>query len=154
MDSNNKSFGRKLPNGKIELSEAGIKRFIYHATFRSNLPSIKRLGLGAKQPKNWDFSLSGDLCFSSNPDVAYSFCECAEDVSESKYNSGIVVLATPYIDGYTMLQDLNCQGEPSCFCMKGVVIPPDRLYIVTTKHNKIHLEGKLLNLKRVPAYEQ
>lgn len=34
-----------------ELSFNEIRLFMYHATFRANLASIKQFGLGAKQPK-------------------------------------------------------------------------------------------------------
>lgn len=142
-----------MVSGRMELNFDGIRRFMYHATFRANLSSIKQHGLGAKQPKNWSFSTPGDLCFSSNPDVAYSFCECAEDVSDSKYDSGIVVLAIPYMPKQCLMQDMNCSGEQSCFCMKGVVIPADKIYVVTSKKDRLYLEGKLLELKRIPAYE-
>lgn len=142
----------RIASHRVELSTENIRMFMYHATFRANLASIKKYGLGARQPKNWDFSITGDLCFSTNPDVAYSFCECADNVAESKYNSGIVVLATPYIGGYTMLQDMNCRGEQSCFCMKNIVISPDKLLVVTSKEGKVYLEGMLLNLKRIASY--
>ena len=66
---------------------------LYHSTYVANLASIKKLGLGGKQVKNWEISRDGVVCFSSDPEVAYSFCESAEDVSDTKYDSGIVVLS-------------------------------------------------------------
>ena len=151
IEESNEKATKAIPRRELSFNE--IRHFMYHATFRANLASIKQFGLGAKQPKNWEFSQDGVLCFSSNPDIAYSFCECADDVSESKYNSGIVVLATPYMPGYVMMEDMNCQGQQSCFCMKGIGIKPTALYVVTTKNGKLYLEGRLSDLKRVPSYE-
>ena len=131
--------------------------WLYHSTFRVNLKSIKELGLGAKQPKNWEFSTNGETCLCSDPDVAYSFCEAAEDVSDSKYNSGIVVLAvdSKMLDRRLVVKDQNMHEEkPECafIAYKGI-IPSNQLYVVTTKGNQFKIEGKLLELKRVPSYE-
>lgn len=65
----------------------------YHATFNSYLSSIKKYGLGAKQNKNWDISEPGKIYWAWDPDIAISFCESAEDVSDEVYDSGIVVLS-------------------------------------------------------------
>ena len=67
--------------------------WLYHATYKANINSIKKWGLGAIQNKNWNISIKNNICLSPNPEEANSFCECAEDVLEDVYNSGIVVLA-------------------------------------------------------------
>lgn len=141
-------------NLQMVLTKEEISHLMFHSTFRANLHSIKALGLGAKQPKNWSFSNTGDICFSSDPDVAYSFCESADAVSDTKYNSGIVVLAVPYWEGCLTLEDANCNGVRNCFCVKGMIIPRERIFVVVRKGNDLYLAGRLVNLRRVPSYEQ
>lgn len=127
--------------------------YLYHATFRTNLPSIKKLGLGAKQIKNWDFSIDNIVCFTNDAECAYSFCESADDVSDSKYESGIVVLAVNMndLDRKLLIYDPNVDGgnNKDTFAYKGV-ISPTKLMVVTSEKGFV---GKLLDLKRVPAYE-
>lgn len=130
--------------------------WLYHATFRSNLKSIKENGLGAKQPKNWDFSTDGVVCLCSDPDVAFSFCECADHVSESKYNSGIVVLLVDgrQLDRANFGTDCNIkENTPGImhFIYKGVI--PSNLLYVTSKKPGSRFIGPLPALKRVPSYE-
>lgn len=131
--------------------------WLYHSTFRANLKSIKELGLGAKQPKNWDFSLDGEVCLCSDSDAAFSFCEVAEDISDSKYNSGIVVLAvdSEVLDWRLVVKDQNIREEkPMCtFIAYRGIIPSNQLYVATIKGSKFRILGKLLDLKRVPSYE-
>lgn len=127
--------------------------FLYHATFRTNLSSIKKLGLGAKQPKNWDFSVDNMVCFTNDAECAFAFCECADEVAESKYDSGIVVLAINIgaLDKKLLSYDPNMEGgnNTDTFAYKGV-INSTKLLVVTSKNGFV---GKLLDLKRVPAYE-
>ena len=66
--------------------------FLYHATFKSRLESIKARGLGRMQLKNWSFSESGCVYLCSDKGCAISYCEAAEEVPEDVYASGIVVL--------------------------------------------------------------
>ncbi len=125
---------------------------LYHSTFRTNLASIKKYGLGAKQLKNWDISESGVVCFSDNPDVAYSYCETAEDVSDYKYESGIIVLAIEAfnLDKRLIRRDINIKDTTSnCFTYKGIVNPYN-LYICTSTRGIV---GNLMELKRIPKYE-
>lgn len=127
--------------------------YLYHATFRANLPSIKKLGLGAKQIKNWDFSIDNIVCFTNDAECAYSFCESADDVSDSKYESGIVVLAVNINDLNKKLlsYDPNMEGgnNKDTFAYRGV-INSSKLGVITYEKGFV---GKLLDLKRVPAYE-
>lgn len=126
---------------------------LYHATFRSRLPSIKKLGLGAKQIKNWEFSEDNVVCLTTDPECAFSFCESAEDVADSVYESGIIVLAVHYslLDTRLLNRDTNVNEEsPSAyyFTYRGI-IKPHNLYVVTRKK----VVGQLLALNRVPSYE-
>lgn len=122
---------------------------LYHGTFRKRLNSIRKTGLGAKQIKNWDISEDKVVYFATDPDVAESFCECAEDVSESVYDSGIVVLA---VDSRALNRDKlridpNIKDEVISYTYSGVVDP--RLIYVVSKGKVV---GRLVDLKRVPSY--
>lgn len=126
---------------------------LYHSIFRANLPSIKKEGLGARQRKNWDISKNGVTYFSDNPDVAFSYCEAADEVSEAKYDSGIIVLAvdTKTLDPSKLGIDTNIrdQEENKCYVYSGVINPN---YIAVVKSDG-KLVGILTKLKRVPSYE-
>ena len=125
---------------------------LYHATYRANLKSIKELGLGARQKKNWSFSESGVVCFATDADVAYSYAETADEVSDFKYNSGIIVLAvdSSRLDVRYAGYDQNIKDEESqCYAYRGIVNPMD-LYVVTSDSGIV---GRLLQMKKVPAYE-
>lgn len=128
-----------------------MKSFLYHATYRIRLRDIKRLGLGAKQKKNWDISKDSVVYLSSDPELAFSFAESAEDVAESVYNSGIVVLAIPVelLDLRYMAKDKNSRGSNTDFIYKQV-INPTHIQVITARKGIV---GRLTELKRVPAYE-
>ena len=86
----------------------------------------------------------------ADKEVAFGFCECAEDVCDTIYNSGIVVLAVRLVDlDFSKLKiDENIHDELKSFVYKGI-IPADKLYVVTRNI----IRGKLLGFKRVPRYE-
>lgn len=124
--------------------------YVYHATFKSNLCSIKITGLEPGHERNWEGSKSV-ICFSTDPDVAHSYCECAEKVSDHKYDSGIVVLAVPktvLVPALVGLDTNNLERAQS-FEYKGT-IPPECLYICKSG---IGIFGRLLEVKRIPLYE-
>ena len=123
--------------------------WLYHATFRKYLPSIKTLGLGAKQKKNWNISTSNVVCLAKDPYEANDYCECAEDVADSVYDSGIVVLAINVtgLDRRRLMQDPNLHDIES-YIYQGI-IPVDNIYVITEKKG---LVGKLVELKRVPSF--
>lgn len=131
--------------------------WLYHATFRANLASIKKLGLGAKQPKNWVFSEDNVVCLCSDPDVAFSFCESADDVSDSKYESGIVVLA---IDAsrlnrncLSIDKNINDKDEAVKYLIYRGVIRPECIYTISSNYNNSKIYGPITNIKRVYSYE-
>lgn len=66
---------------------------LYHATFMAHVPSIISFGLGAIQLKNWEFSEENMTYFASEIDIAFSFCEAAEDTPDNIYDSGIVLFS-------------------------------------------------------------
>lgn len=122
---------------------------LYHATYRANISSIKKLGLGAKQPKNWEFSVNGAICLATDPETAFSYAESADDVSDYKYNSGIIVLMvdTKTLNPSLLAIDPNIKSNTS-YLYRGV-IPPQNIAIITSKK---HME-MLLSCRRIPAYE-
>ena len=122
---------------------------LYHATFRKRLKSIKESGLGTKQMKNWDISENGVVYFAADPYAAESFCECAEDVSESVFDSGIVVLAVDSreLNNKNIKRDGNIHDETFSFIYKGT-IDPRLLYVVCNGE----IVGKLMDMKRVPSH--
>lgn len=123
--------------------------WLYHATFRTNLASIRQLGLGAKQKKNWAISLNNVVCLAIEPDIANDFCESAEDVSDSVYDSGIIVFAinSSDLDRKRLSRDPNLKDEES-YIYSGI-IPANKLYVISDKKGII---GKLTEIKRVPRF--
>lgn len=128
---------------------------LYHSTYRTNLASIKKFGLGAKQIKNFDFSETGVICLTNDADVAYSFCESNDEIPEYKYNSGIIVLGvdTDTLDARYSGIDYNMRvskdNDIEYYTYKKVINP--RLLMVFTSKGFV---GNLLELKRVPSYER
>lgn len=131
---------------------SGVKSgILYHATFGANLRGIKEHGLGYNQKKNWDISEENVVYLTADKEVAFDFCECAEDVCDTIYNSGIVVFAVRIadLDLSKLKIDGNIHDEViKSFVYKGI-ISADKLYVVT--RNRVR--GKLLEYKRVPRYE-
>ena len=124
---------------------------LYHATFGANMRGIKEHGLGAKQKKNWDISEENVVYLAADKEIAFDFCECAEDMCDTVYNSGIVVLAVRIADlNLNKLKiDKNIQDdELKSFVYRGI-ISADKIYVVT----RYKVRGKLLEFKRVPRYE-
>lgn len=126
---------------------------LYHATYRKNLKSIKEHGLGARQRKNWDISESGVTYFTVDPSVAYSFCECAENVSDATIDSGIIVLATDtnYLNTNNIVVDKNIKDPVMLsYCYRGIVDPR---HLIVMYRGTIPA-GYLLKLKRIPSYKE
>lgn len=123
--------------------------WLYHATFRTNLASIRELGLGAKQKKNWEISLDNVVCLALDPNIANDYCESAEDVSDSVYDSGIIVFAVKSsdLDKKKLSLDPNLKDEES-YIYRGV-IPANKLYVISDKKGLI---GRLPEVKRVPRF--
>ena len=118
------------------LLEAPIKQvvpeFLYHATYEALIPSIKRTGLDSREGElSWEFSIPGTVYLSNDTDVAESYAEAAEEVSDEVYDSGIVVLkvASKDLDIDKLFDDSNVQDDFSdTFEYRGV-IPWDMLSI-------------------------
>lgn len=99
---------------------------LYHATYKVRIPSIKKLGLGAKQIKNYKWSTNNVVCLANDPYLAESFLEdgVVEDVAESVLNSGIVILVVHAnnLNISLLSRDRNMNtDEVNCFEYKGVI---------------------------------
>lgn len=125
---------------------------LYHATFGAHLESIKTLGLGAKQIKNWEFSLSGVVYLSDDAEYAFSFAECSEDTSKEVYNSGIYVLGIPKnaLTENNLSFDENNHSEDDLTYTYNKIISPDNLFVITRNNGII---GKLKDLDKISQYE-
>jgi len=76
-----------------------VPAMLYHATYKSLLPSIKKAGLDTrKSALAWEDSKPGIVYLANDPDVAESYAEAAEEVSDEIYDSGIVILKIPVKD--------------------------------------------------------
>ena len=77
-------------NKIIELLENKNKEYLYHASFRQLLPSIKKNGLNPRiESKSW--SMSGNYIYlSADKYVAESYAEIADNVPDS-YLDNIIV---------------------------------------------------------------
>ena len=126
---------------------------LYHATFGTHLESIKTLGLGAKQIKNWEFSLSGVVYLSDDAEYAFSFAECSEDTPEEIYNSGIYVLGIPKnaLTENNLSFDENNHSEDAPTYTYNEIISANNLFVITRNKRII---GKLKDLDKIPQYEE
>lgn len=129
-----------------------LYQYLFHATFRANLQSIKKKGIEPGHTKNWEDSNKGVICLSTDPEVAYSYCESAEEVSEYKYDSGIVVLAIPTVvlNPLELRVDRNVRSKGQDSYEYHSNIPAKYIHVCTSSSGIV---GELSKLKRVPAYE-
>ena len=99
-----------------EALKQNVPAMLYHATYKSLLPSIKKGGLDTrKSALAWEDSKPGIVYLANDPSVAESYAESAEEVSDEIYDSGIVVLEIP-VKGLTigkLHDDRNVQGGNS-----------------------------------------
>lgn len=107
---------------------------LYHATYACYLQSILDEGLGAKQPKNWDFSEDGRVYFAYDRDVAESFAEISEEAPSEVLKSGIVILVVNEadLDGNKFYPDRNMlmdEEENAVSIAYQGVIPPSLLKV-------------------------
>lgn len=126
---------------------------LYHATFGTHLESIKTLGLGAKQIKNWEFSLSGVVYLSDDAEYSFSFAECSDETLKEIYDSGIYVLGIPKnaLNENLLGIDENNQDEDSPTYVYNEVVSADNIFVVTRNNGII---GKLKDLDKIPQYEE
>lgn len=129
---------------------------IYHATFRSYLSNIRKEGLKPKGSKS-NFDETSDKClyFGDDIDFCGSMLECAEDIADSIFDNGIVILA---IDSNKLDRRLILPGDPNLRdddAQKHVIryfgyINKNDIYIVNMGSNSTSDKyKKLIDVKRV-----
>jgi|TARA_R110000823_G_scaffold280983_2_gene399147 hypothetical protein len=93
-----------------------VPDMLYHATYKALLPMIKKAGLDTrKSALAWEDSKPGIVYLANDPDVAESYAESADEVSDEIYDSGIVVLKIPTkgLELNKLHDDRNVQGDDS-----------------------------------------
>ena len=93
-----------------------VPDMLYHATYKALLPLIKKGGLDTrKSALAWEDSKPGIVYLANDPDVAESYAEAAEEVSDEIYDSGIVVLKIPTkgLELNKLHDDRNVQDDDS-----------------------------------------
>lgn len=129
------------------------EKFLYHATFKRNIESIKKNGLGNAKQANWSISKKGVTYFSDDAEVAFAFCEANAEVPDEVYDSGIVVLAIPEsaFDEECLSFDENVSTEfdddEQNYEYTKVIYPED-IFVITEDE----VAGKLMELAEVPIY--
>jgi len=94
--------------------ENAMPDMFYHATFNASLPSIKRKGLDTRGVDlAWEDSQAGIVYLSDDPEVAASYAEAAENISDEIYDSGIVILHIPRknLDDNKLHDDRNVRSK-------------------------------------------
>lgn len=134
-----------------------LPQYLYHATYKPFLKSIKEKGLGNTRRKMWsDSKGKGVVYLALNDDVAYSYAETAEwldDVEDyDKYANNIIVLKidTNKLDKRKFFKDENVLDDDSTIEYRGI-IPFDAVVEVieeSLKHVNEGLKEKLLVEKR------
>ena len=116
-----------------------IPKYLYHATYKPFLKSIKEKGLGNTRKKMWSDSVSGVVYLATNEDVAYSYAEIAEwldDIEDyEKYVDNIVILKidTGKLDRTKLKKDSNVIDGDDTFEYHGV-IPFEFVEEILDKH--------------------
>ena len=65
--------------------------YLYHATYKPLLNSIKKNGLGNTKRTNWEDSKRGVVYLASDKDVAESYAESAENINEEWLDEIIIL---------------------------------------------------------------
>ena len=108
--------------------------YLYHATYKAYKSNIKSGGLKINpKHRNWTDSKKGTIYLAINPDIALSYAETSETVSDKVYNSGIVVYKVnkKHLDLNKLKKDKNVIGDGGTL----------EYYLdIPSKHLKIHSE--------------
>lgn len=135
--------------------------WLYHATFRANLKSIKSNGLvlpmhGDRMNFEGQEYIRG-IYFSTDYDLSGSMLECADNVPDSIYDSGIVILVvnSDYLDKNYFCRDINLIGEDNA---KSLVyqkpVPSNLIGIIKDIYgnNKIYRLNEVLRVTKSFLY--
>jgi hypothetical protein len=114
----------KLKDILLEKLTQQVPDMLYHATYKALLPSIKSTGLDTRKAAlAWEFSKPGIVYLANDADVAESYAEAAEEVSDEIYDSGIVVLKIPTkgLKISKLHDDRNVQGDSDTYEYHGQI---------------------------------
>ena len=107
-----------------------VPQYLYHATYKPFLKSIKEKGLGNTNKKMWSFSKGkGVVYLALDPDVAQSYAEEAEWLDEldddkyDKYVDNIIILKidTSKLDKTKLFSDENVLDDDSTLEYHGII---------------------------------
>ena len=101
---------------------------LYHATWGCYQQSIQSRGLLPNQLQTWPGCIPGWVYLADDEELAISFCEAADEVSDDIYASGILVFEVDVmgLDGRLLVPDLNIKDEETrkhCFAYYGKSSP-------------------------------
>lgn len=135
--------------------------WLHHATFRANLKSIKSNGLvlpmhGDRMNFEGQVYVRG-IYFSTDYNLCGSMLECADNVPDSIYNSGTVILVvdSDSLDASYFCRDINLIGEDNA---KSIVyqkpVPSNLIGIIKDIYgnNKIYRLNEVLRVTKSFLY--
>jgi hypothetical protein len=112
---------------KIKRLQVKANKYLYHATYKRHLDSIKENGLGGKvNQKAWEFSNDGVVCLAHNEDEAESYAETADITEEDEtLLDEIVVLEidTNKLDKDLLFSDSNIKSDEDGLLDDGSTAP-------------------------------
>ena len=117
----------------LEYSEG---KYLYHATFIAFDKSIRSRGLRKNtEHKNWEDSKKV-VYLATSADIALSYAETAEDVSDEIYDSGIII----YQVEVKNLDDKKIKGDRAVRGSSGDTI--EYHADIPSRHLKVHSKHK------------
>ena len=102
-------------------------KYLYHATYKPFLKSIKEKGLGNTRRKMWSDSVRGVVYLADDVDVAYSYAENSEWLENikdyDKYANNIIILKinSDKLDRTKLKRDANVIDNNSTFEYHGII---------------------------------
>ena len=102
-------------------------KYLYHATYKPFLESIKEKGLGNTERTMWSDSVRGVVYLADDADVAYSYAEISEwldDIEDyAKYANNIIVLKidSDKLDRTKLKRDDNVIYDCGTFEYHGII---------------------------------
>jgi len=112
---------------KVLRENLNIPKYLYHATYKPFLKSIKEKGLGNTKTKMWSDSVAGVVYLADDEDVAYSYAETSEFLDEvedyDKYADNIIILKidSNKLDKTKLKKDANVIDGDSTFEYHGTI---------------------------------
>ena len=100
---------KKAITGSVEGMES---EFLYHATYKPLLDSIRRTGLGGTKNTWWEDSIPGVVYLADDPDIAESYAEANESVDDEWLDEIVVFeVNVSDIDASKLYVDENVRSD-------------------------------------------